>query len=81
MKCIQEKIKGVEQEHDEGLAVAAEEQEQIAGLMQDENYDNFNDDYDEDISDEGRNALVLLLDAAANLLIQQFTYKNINRKS
>ena len=69
MKCIQEKIKGVEQEHDEGLAVAAEEQEQIAGLMQDENYDNFNDDYDEDISDEGRNALVLLLDAAANLLI------------
>ena len=69
MKCIQEKIKGIEQEHDEGLAVAAEEQEQIAGLMQDENYDNFNDDYDEDISDEGRNALVLLLDAAANLLI------------
>lgn len=81
MKCIQEKIKGIEQEQDEGLAVAAEEQEQIAGLMQDENYDNFNDDYDEDISDEGRNALVLLLDAAANLLIQQFTYKNINRKS
>lgn len=69
MKCIQEKIKGIEQEQDEGLAVAAEEQEQIAGLMQDENYDNFNDDYDEDISDEGRNALVLLLDAAANLLI------------
>ena len=37
--------------------------------MQGDDYENFDDDYDEEIPDEGRNALVLLLDAAANLLI------------
>ena len=44
------------------------DEEEIAGGAQAINEDS-DDDYDSEIQDQGRNALFLLLDAAANLLV------------
>lgn len=65
MECLREKVLEIQEEHEELGAIAAADEEEIE--MQAVNEDS-DDDYDSKIQDQGRNALFLLLDAAANLL-------------
>ena len=64
MTCLREKIAEIEEVHIEEAELAAENDENNVGL---EEYEVEDAEYEAELDDHGRNALLLLLQAAAQI--------------
>ena len=67
MTCLREKIAEIEEVHIEEAELAAENDENNVGLENNEEYEVEDAEYEAELDDHGRNALLLLLQAAAQI--------------